>query len=154
MSPHPAVVLLAAPRSDPQVGQPWGPGGPACVYDGPGLECEVAPFMVAPACPHCGQSLLIALDRLLHAPTVRSLGREPWVMALIAAFGLDLRGAPPFDAVRDPLALPAHLLVQTCGLCSAQVVSVWGYGEYQPGRQVATFLGVAPCRLQTAVRPG
>lgn len=140
------VLLTSEPVADLGVGSARSPQGPAWVYDGHGLGCEAQLPPVPLACPCCGAAMLFDLSALLRAPSLRALGQAAWLDALIVAFGLRVRGAGDFRAIVDSLGLTAHLIVAPCQHCAAEVASVWGYGEFQPGREVATYLGSASCR--------
>lgn len=147
------LVLLAPPQRDPRVGQPWGQSGPACVYDGVGLENEPTSSTVAVPCPHCAQPMPIAWSELLRLPSLQSQELAPWLQELLAAFGLAPRTEGPFCTVKDALGLPAHMLVGQCQACATAVVTVWGLGEFQPGRQVVNLVGAAAVRVAAAFVP-
>lgn len=143
MTSYGPVTLSAAPVVDGAAGQPWSPGGPICVYDGDGPAASLPKLGFG--CPRCGAAQQLGLGELLRAPRLPARPAQPWVDAVVAAFGLTRRGSGDFQAIVDPLGLPACLLVWPCRACAADIASLWGYGEFQPGREVATFLGAAPC---------
>lgn len=144
MTPRGPVALIAAPVTDGADGPRWSHNGPICLYDGRDLDPSLPPLRYR--CPACGGTLQLDVAQLLTAP--RLPAREPaaWVEALVAAFGLTRRGQGDFQAIVDPLGLSARLIVARCGSCAQPLASLWGCGEFQPGREVVTYLGAAPCR--------
>lgn len=122
--------------------EPRRAGQPAVVYDGTDLWEQAPALSAALVCPACAAPLQIAMAAVLAAPAA-PLSGDPWVEALIDQGLLRRRGAGPFAALVDALALRAHLLRHRCPRCAAAIVSAWGHGEFQPARYLATWIAAA-----------
>ena len=122
---------------------PWGAAGPPVLHDGFGLETEPEPPALDVPCPRCERPVAVDVAALLAAdPVDADAAGTP---GLAEALGLVVHEPMPgFRVVADPLGLRAYLLPQRCTACAAPFGVVAGYGEYQPARWVATFLGLTP----------
>lgn len=122
---------------------PWSAGGPPVVHDGDGVESLTVPTILTLACPECGAAVGLDVATVLSAEALPARSGQAWVDALVAAYGLVVRGAGDFRAVVDDLGLLALPVRLRCTACTRRLLAVLAYGEYQPMRWVATFHGLA-----------
>jgi hypothetical protein len=123
---------------------PWrAAGGPPVVHDGDGVETLAAPTVLTLACPGCEAAVGLDVATVLSAEALPARSGEPWVDALVAAYGLVVHGTGDFRAVVDDLGLLALPVRLRCTGCTRPLLAVLAYGEYQPMRWVATFHGLA-----------
>lgn len=130
------------------VGVQWWVGGPVCVYDG--SEPESSPGMggVEIPCGSCTGRISLDLERLKISRPLNASSRLE--RALAAAFGLGETPAPRPPS--DQLGLPGHFLEAACRTCGAQHGVVLGFGEFQPGRWLVTFVGMASVEVDERER--
>ena len=122
---------------DASIGEPWNRTGPRVVHDGFEIDPAEPSPTVEPACPVCGGTLPIALVKLL-----RSGSAADWPDAIISTFGLRSKRFGDSLVITDPIGLEASLLSLSCGSCTTEFVACLGYGEWQPARYLATYLGL------------
>ena len=132
------TIVGVQPTRPPVPFAPWGPDGPPVLHDGDGLETVAGPLPLDVPCPRCESPVRVDVTRLLAAAAL-----DPGAV-VSEALGLTVREPlPGMRVVVDPLGLQVFALPQDCP-CGTAFEVVAGYGEYQPARWVATFLGVAP----------
>ena len=138
-SPSPSGRVIGPVVVDASVGEPWNRTGPRVVHDGFEIDPAEPSPTVEPACPVCGGTLPIALVKLLRSG---SAAAWPEPDAVVTTFGLRSKRFGDSLVITDPIGLEASLLSLSCGSCTTEFVACLGYGEWQPARYLATYLGL------------
>lgn len=136
---------------DASIGPRSSPTGPVILHHGfedPNALARV----IAPPCLGCGAALPLSLASVLDDRTAvrnRGVDRD----ALVATFGLSLRHLGQLCSATTSLGITAHAVDVRCSVCGAVHVAMFGYGELQPARYVATFDGLIRGEVVAACPP-
>ncbi|MBX7084704.1 MAG: GNAT family N-acetyltransferase [Nannocystaceae bacterium] len=95
-------------------------------------------------CLDCGAALSLPLHSVLdERNAARNRGAQR--PAIVAAFGLVERRLGELVGVTTALDTSAYVLEVRCDDCGAIHLAVFGYGEVQPARYLASFHGMLSC---------